>query len=263
MRYGLLKTKYDPRDYSHKKTFGSVQSVLPAEFLVGTTQVLNQYESVFCTAFASCILAALEDNKVFSPEWYFSKEAQISGSMQEQDLRTAAAASKTGFLEQNLAQFTLLNESSDFLAKNANWPATDDSAALAYKKPAYFRVDGNFQEIKQALFNNKKAILTGVDWGTDWMQAPNGIITDYTSSGNLHAIPLIGFKQINGIDYLIFQNSYGTAVGDSGLFYVPETIFNQAFTEPFYMFVDTGGVPPRPIGNWLQLLINWIIKLCS
>ena len=71
MNFGLKKTEYDPRDYSHAKTFGSMIQILPDEFIVGTCPIKNQMGSEFCTAFASYVLAALEDNVDYSPEWSF------------------------------------------------------------------------------------------------------------------------------------------------------------------------------------------------
>lgn len=264
MNFGLKLTEYDPRDYSHKKTFSGINDILPDNYLVGSTLVLNQYESIFCTAFASCIIAALEDNQIFSPEWYFAKEAELSGSISTQDLRTAAkTAIKYGFLLQNLAQNSLLTQTEQFLADSKNWPFSDDLAAANYKKKSYFRVDGNFQEIKQVLFQNKKSILTGVAWQQDWQTSVQGIIPETSSPViGLHSIPIIGFKTMDGIEYIIIQNSYGTTVGDNGLFYFSEKVFNKNFNQPMYIFLEPGD-NPQPIGNWFQILIHYLLTWLS
>jgi len=262
MNYGLKKTKRDPRDFSYHKTFGAIDLKLPDEYVLDEATVKNQYGSMFCTAFASCVLAQLEDGIDFSPEWFYSKEVEISGQMDGQDLRTACkAAKKYGFLPQDKAQFDLTTKDPECLANPSNWPISDELAAAPYKKKSYFQVKGDFDQIKQVLFNNapaKRAILTGVDWGEGWEAAPGGVIKNYTATGSLHAVPIIGFKQ----DYIILQNSYGKEIGDNGKFYVPRGVFAQAFTEPLYMFVDTDNTTvPKPVGNWFQILTQNICQL--
>lgn len=265
---GLKKTKEDPRDFSHKKTFGSISQPLPDEYIIGSCPVKNQMQTEFCTAFASYVLAALEDGKDFSPEWFFAKEVEISGETDGQDLRTACkTAVQYGFLLQDLALNTTLNQSAQFLADPKNWSFSDDLAAVVYKKKSYFRVDGNFQEIKQTLYQNigeKRAIITGIDWYNEFTYAPNGIIpSPYKELGGGHCIPIIGFKKINDVDYIIIQNSYGDQIGDKGLYYFNEEVFNREFNQPMYMFVDIDNtnIVPQPIGNKLQILIKNICQL--
>lgn len=262
MIYGLKKTEYDPRDFSHQKTFGSMAQVLPDEYIVGSCPVKNQMGSEFCTAFASYVLAALEDVADYSPEWFFAKEVEETGQTDGQDLRTSCkVATKYGFLPQNMASMTTLNQSPTFLSNPANWPFSDDLAAANNKRESYYRCDGTFEQIKQTLFRTKRAILTGITWYESFTYAPNGIVPeDYTELGGLHCIPIIGFKKINGVDYLVVQNSYGDQIGDKGLFYFSEVIFNKVFTEPFYIFVPKGGQAPEPIGNFFEILIFNLLK---
>ena len=260
---GLKPTPKDPRDFSHVKTFGAISTALPDEYIVGQTEVLNQYGSLFCTAFASSVLAALEDNLVFEPAWFFAKEVENSGQTDGQDLKTACkVAQNSGFLPLSKAQFSLPSQSSEFLQNAKNWPFSDDLIAAQYKRQSYYRCDGNFQQIKQTLFSTKKAILTGINWFDSFTYAPGGIVpADYSQPGGLHCIPIIGFKKINGIDYLIIQNSYGEEIGDKGLFYFSEAIFNKVFTEPMYIFVPNGGMKPQPIGTFFEILIYKILCL--
>ena len=263
MIFGLKKTKYDPRDYHMKKTFGSVSVVLPDQFIIGTCPIKNQMATEFCTAFASYVLAALEDNADYSPEFFYAKEVELSGKIDGQDLRTPCqVAVKYGFLPQNLAPNTTLNQPSSFLSNPANWPFSDDLAAAPNKRQSYYRCDGTFEEIKQTLYQTKLAILTGIEWYNSFTYALGGICPeDYSQLGGLHCIPLVGFKKINGIDYLIVQNSYGTQIGDGGYFYFSEAVFNKVFNEPFYIFLPKGQIEPQPIGNFLQILIKNICQL--
>lgn len=267
--FGLKSTPKDSRDYHYKKTFGAAVVPLPAEYIVGVTPIKNQLESWFCTAFGSAILAELEDNAEFSPEWFFAKEKELSGSSlsEGEDIRTPfKTGTKYGFLPQNLAQNSVLTQTPIFLASSQNWPFSDDLGAAPYKKKSYFRVDGNFQEVKQVLYQNKdakRAIGTGINWYDDWNEAPSGVVPQsFTQLGGGHFIPIIGWKTINGIEYMVIQNSWGPDVGDKGYYYFSEKIFNKIFTQPMFMFVDLDNtVVPKTLGNPLQILIEKICRL--
>ena len=273
--FGLKHTKHDPRDYHYSRTFGSPVVDLPMEYMVGTCPIKNQGPTEFCTAFAANVLGMLEDNKDFSPEWFFAKEAQLSGQTDGQDLRTPCkTAVKYGFLPQILAQNNAFNQTAVFLANSANWPNSDDLVAAGYKRASYFRVDGNFQEIKQVLYQNrfaKRAIITGINWYEEWSYAPKGIIQDgYKELAGGHCVPIVGFKTLGadpvsgfgGTEYMVIQNSYGPDLGDGGYFYFSEEIFNKEFNQPMFMFVNLDNtVVPRPSGNALQILIKNICQL--
>ena len=256
--FGLKPTKRDPRDYHYRKTFGSISQPLPDEFVIGSCPVKNQMATEFCTAFASYVLAALEDNADYSPEWFFAKEVEQTGKTDGQDLRTPCkTAIKYGFLPQNLASNTTLNQSGTFLANPANWSFSDDLAAAPNKRQSYYQCTGNFDEIKQILYQEKRAILTGIAWYNSFTYAPAGIVPEnYDELGGLHCIPIIGFKKIGGVDYLVVQNSYGTEIGDEGLFYFSEAVFNKVFTEPMYVFIKKGDLTPVPSGNCLQIFLK-------
>lgn len=266
---GLKPTKRDPRDYHYQKTFGSVDVVLPDEYFAGRPKILNQRASMFCTAFATCVAAACQDSKDFSPEWFFAKEKEISGSAlnEGEDLRTPMKAAKEyGFLPQEAAPFSLSDHDPVFLADYKNWPDQSDILAKQYVKPSFFRVDGTFQQIRQILWANrqyKRAIVTGVQWYNEWTMAQGGIVPEnYNSPAGLHCVCIIGFTKMYSKNYLVLQDSDGEIVGDRGLFYLSETVFNREFAEPMFMLVDTDGqTQPQPIGNALSIWLYKLIRL--
>jgi len=255
MNSGLLKTKPDPRDYDYIKTFGVSTSLLPEEYLIEPISIKHQQDTDFCTAAAGCVLAEAQDKIEFSFEWFFSRygEPGIYGA----DLRKAIKAGMKGFLPVNKAPFTVNDKERDFLADKNNWPANLNEVASIYGKQGFFNVKGKFDDIKNALWNNRnqrRAILTGIMWYNDWNY--NGIIpNNYYSPAGLHAIAIIGFKKIENVDYLIIQNSYGKDIGDNGLFYFNRTVFDKEFSEPMFMYVDLDGSPIQTTGNFFQRLL--------
>lgn len=271
MNFGLKPTPHDPRDYSYHKTFGSAIVALPDEYFVARPNVLDQGPSQFCTAYSTSVVATCMDGVEFNPDWFFAKEKENSGGDLDEgeDLRVAAkTASNFGFLPSSPSQPSLATESPHFLANYFNWPQGYDDAAKPYKKQSYFRVDGDFKSVLNTLYQNKdfkRAILTGVTWQNEWTVAQGGVIEDGPSSdAGLHAVALIGFTTKNGKKYIVLQNSYGKAYGDSGLFYFSEAVFNKFFVEPMFMFVDmpdgvaTSSVPT--IGSRWEVLLYIIIK---
>ena len=267
--FGLKPTAHDPRDYSYELTFGAPALVLPDEYFAGRPKVLDQKLSQFCTAFAASVVASCEDGVDFEPSWLFAQEKAITGGPLDQgeDLRAPMkAVVKCGLLPADKAMFSLENKDPLFLADAKNWPFSDPLAAAPYKKQGYFRVDGDFYAVRNYLYLNRsyrRAISTGVLWYNEWTTAPGGIIpTTYSEVGGLHSVAILGFTKKDGVNYIVVQNSYGDGIGDHGLFYFPDSVFNREFTQPMYMQVDLPqDVKPQPIGNWLSILLYKIKRL--
>jgi hypothetical protein len=266
---GLKPTPSDPRDYDYHKTFGAADVVLPDEYFAGKPLVKNQELSEMCTAFGSYVLAACEDGVDFLPEWSFAAGKTISKTDPEEpeDLRTPLkTAVKMGYCPTSPLLPSLATQSPRYCGILANYPASTVQQALKYLKKSYFRVDGDFNSVRRVLYDNRasrRAILTGVLWMNEWTAAPGGIVPDFAvSPGGLHCIAIIGFIKKNGIDYIVVQNSYGTDIGDQGIFYFDEKTFNAEFTQPMFMIVDTDDSAPAPktIGSWLSVLFYKLFK---
>lgn len=265
---GLKKTFYDPRDFSHDKTFGAASVILPDEYFAGRPKVLCQYVSMFCTAFATCVASACQEGVDFCAEWFFAQEKALTGHALDEgeDLRAPMnTAVKAGFLPLRPNQQSLADHDPAYLADISHWPYQDSVDASAYKKKGYFNVKGDFDAVKQALYQHrqfKRAIVTGVQWYNEWTMVQGGIVpTFYISAGGLHCICIIGFTKKDGVEYLVVQDSDGEIVGDRGLFYFNKTVFNREFDQPLFMLIDYGqDVAPKPIGNWFVIFIFKFLK---
>lgn len=267
---GLLKLKKDSRDFSHHKIFGSVAlSDLPLEFSIATPQINNQGTSDFCPGESTSEAAEDFYNETFSPEYSFAKIKEILGNWQQPgaDLRTAMKAGiKYGFCPQNLAPLNLASNGRDQCANPANWPLSCDLAAGPYKFGGFLAVDGpgdTFSNIQNALFTQKMAVVAGSNWYADWEQDPGGIIPKTYSIlfSTLHATNFFGWKQINGQPYLMLQNSEGEDVGDRGIYYFPRSVVNKEFNDGLFYFVKQAPSNIQTVGNWLQILIESILRL--
>jgi hypothetical protein len=250
---GLLKFKKDKRDFSHRRTFGSVSvSQLPAEFYIEPLEIENQFATNFCTSFASTECAENQDNVKFSAEWMAAKEGQITGAsiaFVGTDLRTPMEVGrKMGFLPQTLAPFSLANKDEGFLADWKNWDASLDAEAQKYKMDGYYTPDGfndTFDNIRTAMFvasqdpnDNKRSVVVGSKWYAEWERLnPDGIIPEqYSQQISLHAHRIIGWTIKNGQPYLIDQQAQGPNYGDHGLAYFSRAVVNREFNEGAFIF---------------------------
>ena len=200
-------------DYIHVPLAAS----MPSELLF-LSPILNQADpqgTEDCTAFASVACRYNETNNTsFDPMKQWQSELDFMGveSSQGTDLRTALAVGvKTGFY------------------RIGNTAPTDNASAY------FFVVPTNgldmFDSIIYALNNTQRPLECGVMWKNEWSNTPQGIIQNagQTNLGG-HLIKIAGFKEINGIQYIVVQNSWGIGFGDSGLFYFPRAVVNQCFT---------------------------------
>lgn len=275
-KYGLQPLLKDKRDFSHRRSFGAPTTSLPVEFKINPLRITNQYDSQFCTAFSSSSIGENQWSQLFSPEWTAAKEGQLNGKSiagQGTDLRTAMkAGQKYGFLPSSLAPFTIENESEGFLGDWNNWDTRLDTEASKFKEDGYYAVDGygdTYTNIKNALWiaeqdpkDNQRCVEVGSKWYQEWEQIDkSGIIPDkYENLISLHAHKIIGWRVINGVEYLIDQQSQGNQYGDNGLCYFSRAVVNKEFTEGLFMFRKN--VDPNQIKQ-ISVIIDLISKLVS
>jgi len=66
----------------------------------------------------------------------------------------------------------------------------------------------------------------------------NGIIKEEgyldSSVAGGHAISIVGWKNIDGVEYIEFQNSWSENWGNNGLFYMTFNLFNQISGNIYY-----------------------------
>ena len=126
---GLKITPSDPHDFHYYKTFGAVaRVVLPDEYFAGKPKVKDQGLSEMCTAFASYVLGACEDNMDFCPEYSFAAGKTISKTALDapEDLRTPVkTAVAVGYLP-SYAGLTLgFNRIASLLRKYCQLPGRE------------------------------------------------------------------------------------------------------------------------------------------
>lgn len=215
MNKGLRPLPHDDRDFK----VGQIMTLpkleeLPKEFELPTLGVKNQYNSDFCSAFASTLVSESQEGTILSPEWHFAVSKKISNDVKEwgQDLRTACEVSvKYGDINQKDAPFTLDNKEADFLRDINNWPDLFN-LAIRQKKKSYIKVKGpydDFDDIRATLYKLKTPIMIGLtwSWGLNHYE-----LKGTKDDGFGHAITVIGWNDKG----LILQNSVGVKIGLNG-----------------------------------------------
>lgn len=260
---GLVKDKPDKRDFSLGGIFGTIniKDVPMEDFIVGTSPILDQQSTDFCTAFALTAISAYQEGISLSPEYTFAQIKRARGEFEEwgASLKDGLKVAKNiGFLPKDKAPFSLEDKDDSFLRNWSNWPAELDVLAAPHKKEAYFTVDGQrdrFDSIRAALWqfkNEKRGIYTGSLWRSEWTFAKNGIIPTEQFQGEYgHAWAICGQKIINGEPYLVAQLSNGTEIGDGGFFYFPRSVINRELYNA-YMFKDLTEIPKEKIVELLK-----------
>ncbi len=127
---------------------------------------------------------------------------------------------------------------------------------------AYFSVtkawgQDTFDAIRSAIVQQNCPLVAGLLWYDSFTQTQQGIVPEvFTSPLGYHAVKIAGFKQINGVDYLVIQNSWGTGYGDNGLFYFSRALSNEVFNQGIYFWSDNPDVQVKRLGLVEALLLN-------
>lgn len=243
--------------------------------------ILDQTDLDFCTAYCKCEIAYQQFGIQFDPFWLMSKIKQVRGEYKGYgaSLRDAAlAAVRYGFLPLAQAPFThnsgnpQTDRPRDFLAYWANYSSNLEVIAARYKLGSFLTVDGPsdaFDNIRSTMILNKssrRSVDFGLNWRPEWTYAPGGLIQDsgyITSQGEGHDGNFIGQKSFPGEKEprLIWQQTWGTAVGDSGLFYFPRSVVNKEAKSGYGMFTYTKlkpGLAAWYLQNGIQVGDSWI-----
>ena len=217
-------------DYSHSKTFGAFDiKQLPDEYML-VSDILDQGSLPHCTAYASCAIQESQHGIKFDPEDFYEAEGVINGKVQDfgYDMRVAM---KTG--------------------KEYGFKPLSGGNPTDYQEGGYFDIDGPydlFDNIRVALWlarEEKKTAQLGTMWYEEWENTPNGIIDESIIAKTpigLHDIKGAGWKTINGILYIVIQNSWGKNNGDGGLYYFSRTIVNKEFKEGHFLWRTKGEI---------------------
>jgi len=129
------------------------------------------------------------------------------------------------------------------------------------KASTYFTISKNngydmFDSMRSAIQQSQAPLIAGVIWYADW-ESPDGIVPDsYKQVMGGHATKIAGWKTINNIPYIVVQNSWGSEVGDGGLFYFSREISNKVFNQGVFVWSDTPNLIIQNLGFLAALLQN-------
>ena len=255
---GLLPPTHDrKKDFQFGQIFSVPKlSELPTEFILEGWKIKHQGDTDYCTAFSSCGASELQEGVELSPEWAFAKSKDISGDPEAfgQTLQNALKVhTKFGAIEQTESPYSLADKGDSFLRVYLNWPKDLEQKALKHKKQTYISVTGPydpFDDARACLYkfkDEKRAILIGVIFSWDLKQK---IFDTYNTQGFGHAMSVVGYKVIDGKQYLVIANSYGKESGDNGYHYMTREVYNY-FADIYgaYMVVD---MPREDIENMIN-----------
>ena len=271
--FGLKPTPPDERDFK----LGAILKLpkpetLPVEFIFDVPKVENQYNTDFCTAFATGYMSEIQEGIDIEPAWTFAMSKVISDDVAEwgQDIRTAMKTHiKYGALNRENSPLTLDEKNGDILREIDNWPDNIEfwvEKAKPYKKKSFFKITGHydhFDNIRASIYefrDLKRAVGLGVDWAWNLYEP---MIPDLVTNGTGHMICVVGWKTVDNEPYLVIQNSYGKEVGDEGKHYFPRRVINT-MVEKYgaYMFIDLPKEQAKYyLDNGILLTDNWVTGL--
>jgi hypothetical protein len=235
-KFTLQKRFTSRHDYSHARTFGLGAAALPDELLF-LTQILDQGNSEKCTAYSAVAVRQSMKAVAYDPDIQWQEELKEMGliSANGSDIKTQMATGKDlGFTPVD-SQTRQDNATAYF------WVTTGGGLDL-------------FDAIRQTVNQIQAPLTAGLTWYENW-NAPilQGVVPDnYGIVLGGHAIKIAGWKTINGYPYLVIQNSWGTGVGDNGLFYFSREVTNKVFGH--YGIAYWSDLPTDTVIHKMQLL---------
>ena len=239
----------DTRDFNHQAVFGATPLANFNPSGRGTVPFPpnNQEQYSYCTGCAVSEAAGYQDAAAYSFEYQIAKIGEISGFpiTNGADPRKAMQSGVLyGSLPRALAPMSIDGAATAVVDWN-NWPSALDEAAAQHERQSYFRVDTGdydaFDNIRSALATSPHDVaMAFTPWYAEWENVPGGIIPSGHTLVGWHAHLFIDWKTINGVLYLVQQNSWGVNWGDGGLSYWSRDIVNATLGVSgagAYMFV--------------------------
>ncbi len=237
--------RHDPRSkkFSHHQFFGTIKpSELPVTLGRKLRPVENQKETMRCTGYGCAMNGGYIHNMRMHPDWQAAKIGQLQHESVDVSGGDPNAAMRSqrdfGYLPFNLAPILSIDSNTTLNTGMNSFDPTLDMYAYDNRVEGFVNVDGNqdtFDNIRSALVQAYDA-TTGKGacvqlfgkWYYDWYPHDGIIPTNYgTTQLTYHHWVIVDFKSINGISYLIVQNSAGTGMGDGGFFYFPREVVNR------------------------------------
>lgn len=246
---GMLPLKPDHRDDAFSEIVFGAPSLptFPKTLFRKRNRVKHQGQSLSCTKHATAGASEYQDGLELSAAWGWSRVCKKLGNFipEGTDPRTAMGITcQEGELPQSLAKYTFPDDYYQIVGNWENWPDTSKEAQ-PYRKAAYIKVKivgDYFDSIRNALFVGKEKNQVVMAFGT-WYQEWGQMIVPsvYTNFAGYHAYLFMDFDTIDGVQYLVAQNSYGENLGDKGYQYFPREVINREFAKygtGLYVFED-------------------------
>lgn len=216
---GALKDKPDRRDYRLAGVHAPVE--LPFSFRLNDPFPLKNQDGIgSCTAQSTSYHKQLQENFELSPRYLF----QVIKNKIEKN-KNYGAYTRNAFqalVDYGICELGFCPEVYDSLDEYLNDKGNSETMeknAASHKSKSYWRIDADFESIRQAIYQNKQAVVISIPWYPSYNYAPNGYldIPDYkkgTDAG--HAIAVFGWLDNN---WLIIKNSWGDGWGLNGMCY--------------------------------------------
>lgn len=259
---GLRELPSDDRDILLGGLFGTFP-IPDIDFVVSSPLVIkDQGGNDECTAYAGTAVSEDQENIELDPDFNFAATLEIMGGSEwGADLRSA---DKSFVVYGSIPKGNFTGNPKDL----KTWSEQAKVEALKYKKASYMFIktlgyNDLFDALRANLFHfkdEKRSILTGITWNTEWLNAPKGIIDTFGTPSFGHAFKIFGQKKINGKWYLIAQLSQGNNVGDNGLFYFGRDVINKGLTFGNIIFTDMSKEDAQYYQYYnIKILDNWLI----
>ena len=237
-KFDLKISPEDERDYNADVLIsGSIISNIPDDFIISDKyKVYDQGTSSMCTAFSCAQVARIMDNKQYGTLKDFSYSYLYANRDTEDFQGEGHYISQVlkDFYDDGtclLSQFNYIGTYLDTRTKFLALPQSIRDSAKQQKLRAYYKITGTIlsraEKAIKLMHQYQSPIVIGASlYKTVWQNSltNGGIVecpnseSDATFGG--HAMAIIGTKMINGKQYFVTVNSWGTASGNNGVFYI-------------------------------------------
>lgn len=229
-----LKPDYRDQKFLHGKKFGTIalQSIPTGGLGRVPYKINQQYTTNFCTAAATESAAEYEQERPFSFEFQVAAVSRMSGApiVDGADPRDAyKARCAYGCLQDELTprELRLVEGGAQVVANWRMWPTQLWSEARKYVAGGFFWLGEEYEQldqVKEALWSARaenQVVMVAGRWYEGWNSVgADGILPKKSGKYTLHEFLFIDWTTIDGVEYLVVQNSVGTGYGKNGLQYM-------------------------------------------